>query len=133
MAEFLTLAQAVAQYVQDGDVVAAEGFTHLIPFAAGHEIIRQGRRDLTLVRMTPDILYDQMIGMGAARKLIFSWAEIPESAHSIGCATPLSTAGRIRWKSRNTATPDSPTLTKPAPRVCRARFSAGIKAASSPA
>jgi glutaconate CoA-transferase subunit A len=77
MAEFLTLAQAVAQYVQDGDVVAAEGFTHLIPFAAGHEIIRQGRRDLTLVRMTPDILYDQMIGMGAARKLIFSWGGNP--------------------------------------------------------
>jgi glutaconate CoA-transferase subunit A len=77
MAEFLTLAQAVAQYVHDGDVVAAEGFTHLIPFAAGHEIIRQGRRGLTLVRMTPDILYDQMIGMGAASKLIFSWGGNP--------------------------------------------------------
>jgi glutaconate CoA-transferase subunit A len=77
MAEFLTLAQAVAQFVQDGDVVALEGFTHLIPFAAGHEIIRQKRRDLTLIRMTPDILYDQMIGMGAARKLIFSWGGNP--------------------------------------------------------
>jgi len=77
MAEFLTLAQAVARYIHDGDVVAAEGFTHLIPFAAGHEIIRQGRRDLTLVRMTPDILYDQMIGMGAARKLVFSWGGNP--------------------------------------------------------
>jgi glutaconate CoA-transferase subunit A len=77
MAEFLTLTQAVAQFVQDGDAVALEGFTHLIPFAAGHEIIRQKRRDLTLIRMTPDILYDQMIGMGAARKLIFSWGGNP--------------------------------------------------------
>lgn len=77
MAEFLTLAQAVAQFVQDGEVVALEGFTHLIPFAAGHEIIRQKRRDLTLIRMTPDILYDQMIGMGAARKPVFSWGGNP--------------------------------------------------------
>jgi glutaconate CoA-transferase subunit A len=63
--------------VHDGDIVALEGFTHLIPFAAGHEIIRQGRRDLTLVRMTPDIIYDQLIGMGCAQKLIFSWAGNP--------------------------------------------------------
>jgi len=77
MAEFLLLAQAVAQLVKDGDVVALEGFTHLIPYAAGHEIIRQGRRDLTLIRMTPDLLYDQMIGMGLARKLIFSWGGNP--------------------------------------------------------
>jgi glutaconate CoA-transferase subunit A len=72
MAEFLSLSQAVASFVRDGDVVAMEGFTHLIPFAAGHEVIRQKRRDLTLIRMTPDILYDQLIGMGAARKLVFS-------------------------------------------------------------
>jgi len=77
MAEILTLSQAVARFVQDGDVVAMEGFTHLIPFAAGHEVIRQKRRNLTLVRMTPDILYDQMIGMGAARKLVFSWGGNP--------------------------------------------------------
>jgi glutaconate CoA-transferase subunit A len=77
MAEFFSLSQAVARFVQDGDVVAMEGFTHLIPFAAGHEVIRQKRRDLTLVRMTPDILYDQLIGMGAARKLIFSWGGNP--------------------------------------------------------
>src|ERR1700690_4051676 len=63
--------------VRDGDVVALEGFTHLIPFAAGHEIIRQGRRDLTLIRMTPDLIYDQMIGMGTARKLVFSWGGNP--------------------------------------------------------
>ena len=72
MAEVMTLAEAVSSLVNDGDMIALEGFTHLIPFAVGHEIIRQGRRDLTLVRMTPDVLYDQMIGAGCARKLIFS-------------------------------------------------------------
>lgn len=77
MAVFQTLAEAVAGNVADGDVVAMEGFTHLIPFAAGHEIIRQQRRDLTLVRMTPDVIYDQMIGAGCARKLIFSWGGNP--------------------------------------------------------
>jgi glutaconate CoA-transferase, subunit A len=75
--EFLPLHDAIAHYVKDGDQVALEGFTHLIPFAAGHEIIRQGRRNLTLIRMTPDLLYDQMIGMGAARKLVFSWGGNP--------------------------------------------------------
>src|SRR5207247_7347317 len=59
--------------VRDGDVVALEGFTHLIPFGAGHEIIRQARRNLTLVRLTPDVIYDQLIGMGCAKKLVFSW------------------------------------------------------------
>jgi glutaconate CoA-transferase subunit A len=77
MAEFLTLSQAVDQLVKDGDTLAMEGFTHLIPFAAGHEIIRQERRDLTLIRLTPDLLYDQMIGMGVARKLVFSWGGNP--------------------------------------------------------
>jgi glutaconate CoA-transferase subunit A len=77
MAEIVTLRQAVAELIHDGDTVALEGFTHLIPFAAGHEIIRQGRRDLTLVRMTPDVVYDQLIGMGCARKLIFSWGGNP--------------------------------------------------------
>ncbi len=77
MAELFSLSQAVARFVKDGDVVAMEGFTHLIPFAAGHEVIRQKRRGLTLVRMTPDILYDQLIGMGAVRKLVFSWGGNP--------------------------------------------------------
>src|SRR5438445_1262173 len=77
MAELLTLAGAVESLVRDGDTVALEGFTHLIPFAAGHEVIRQGRRELTLVRMTPDVIYDQMIGMGCARKLVFSWGGNP--------------------------------------------------------
>ena len=77
MAEFLTLKDAIARYVRAGNVVALEGFTHLIPFAAGHEIIRQQIADLTLVRMTPDLIYDQMIGMGLVRKLIFSWGGNP--------------------------------------------------------
>src|SRR3954453_473346 len=77
MTAFLSLAAAVEAYVQDGMSVALEGFTHLIPFAAGHEIIRQGKRDLTLIRMTPDLIYDQLIGMGCARKLIFSWGGNP--------------------------------------------------------
>ncbi|SPJ32184.1 CoA transferase subunit A [Kushneria phyllosphaerae] len=77
MAEFLSLHEAIARHVHDGDTVALEGFTHLIPFAAGHEIIRQKRQNLTLIRMTPDLLYDQMIGMGCASKLIFSWGGNP--------------------------------------------------------
>lgn len=77
MAKIVPLRQAVADLVRDGDTVAMEGFTHLIPFAAGHEIIRQRRRDLTLVRMTPDVIYDQLIGMGCARRLVFSWGGNP--------------------------------------------------------
>jgi len=77
MARIVSVADAVAELVHDGDTIALEGFTHLIPVAAGHEIIRQGRRDLTLVRMTPDIVYDQLIGAGCARKLIFSWGGNP--------------------------------------------------------
>lgn len=77
MARLVSLRDAVAELVHDGDVVAMEGFTHLIPFAAGHEVIRQRRRDLVLARMTPDVIYDQMIGMGCARKLIFSWGGNP--------------------------------------------------------
>jgi len=77
MAELVSLADGVAELVRDGDLVALEGFTHLIPMAAGQEIIRQRRRDLTLARMTPDLVYDQMIGAGCARKLIFSWGGNP--------------------------------------------------------
>ena len=69
--------EAIARFVRDGDTVVIEGFTHLICFAAGHEIIRQGRRDLTLARLTPDLIYDQMIAAGCARKLVFSWAGNP--------------------------------------------------------
>jgi glutaconate CoA-transferase, subunit A len=76
-AEITSLADAVADILHDGDTVAFEGFTHLIPVAAGQEVIRQRKRDLTLVRMTPDIVYDQLIGAGCARKLIFSWGGNP--------------------------------------------------------
>src|SRR4051795_9422671 len=72
-AEITSLREAVAGLVHDGDTVAMEGFTHLIPHAAGHEIIRQGRRHLRLVRMTPDVIYDQLIGAGCADGLVFSW------------------------------------------------------------
>ena len=114
--------------MHDGDTVALEGFTHLIPFAAGHEIIRQGRRDLTLVRMTPDIVYDQLIGMGAARKLVFSWAGNPGLARCTGFATRSSTTGRIRWSSKSTATPAWPTATWPARPACRSRCCAATSA-----
>lgn len=77
MAQLLSLHDAIEMIVHDGDEVAMEGFSHLIPFAAGHEIIRQGRVDLTLIRLTPDLIFDQMIGMGCARKLVFSWAGSP--------------------------------------------------------
>jgi glutaconate CoA-transferase, subunit A len=75
--QICTLREAIGRYVEDGQTIALEGFTHLIPFAAGHEIIRQGRRNLHLVRMTPDLIYDQMIGMGCASTLTFSWGGNP--------------------------------------------------------
>ena len=77
MAKILSLKEAIEEFVQDGDTIALEGFTHLIPYAAGHEIIRQKRRNLKLIRMTPDVLYDQMIGAGCASKLQFSWGGNP--------------------------------------------------------
>jgi len=80
MAELLSLREAVERFVQDGDTVALEGFTHLIPTAAAHEIVRQGRKDLTLVRMTPDLVYDLLIGAGCAKKLI--WRPCPACART---------------------------------------------------
>ncbi|MBZ9655501.1 CoA transferase subunit A [Phyllobacterium lublinensis] len=77
MARICTLSEAIEENVRDGDTLAMEGFTHLIPYAAGHEIIRQGRRELFLVRMTPDLIYDQLIGVGAARGMKFSWGGNP--------------------------------------------------------
>ena len=88
-----TLQEAIALHVADGACIALEGFTHLIPFAAGHEIIRQGRRDLHLVRMTPDLIYDQMIGMGCAGKLTFSWGGNP----GVGSLHRLRDAVEHRW------------------------------------
>jgi len=75
--KLISMAEAIGRFVDDGDTIIIEGFTHLINFAAGHEIIRQGREDLTLCRMTPDLIYDQMIGAGCARKVVFSWAGNP--------------------------------------------------------
>jgi len=71
MAEMLALNEAISKYIKDGDILAMEGFTHLIPYAAGHEVIRQKKKNLTLVRMTPDLIYDQIIGMGCAKKTHF--------------------------------------------------------------
>lgn len=77
VSKFLELPQAIESYVKNGDLIAMEGFTHLIPFAAGHEIIRQKIKDLTAVRLTPDLIYDQMVGAGCIKKLIFSWGGNP--------------------------------------------------------
>ncbi len=77
MPKLMSMKEAIGRFVRDGDLVVMEGFTHLIPFAAGHEIIRQRRRDLTIARLTPDLIYDQMIAAGCARKMIFSWAGNP--------------------------------------------------------
>jgi glutaconate CoA-transferase subunit A len=77
MPQFMSLAEAVEANIRDGDAVAMEGFTHLIPHAAGHEVIRQRRKRLTLIRMTPDLIYDQLIGMGCAEKAVFSWCGNP--------------------------------------------------------
>ena len=91
--KLVTLAEAIERHVADGACVALEGFTHLIPFAAGHEIIRQGRRGLHLVRMTPDLIYDQMIGMGCASRLTFSWGGNP----GVGSLHRLRDAVERRW------------------------------------
>ena len=90
---FLSLREAIATHVADGASVALEGFTHLIPFAAGHELIRQGKRDLHLIRMTPDLVYDQLIGMGCARKLTFSWGGNP----GVGSLHRLRDAVEHQW------------------------------------
>src|SRR5262249_8863407 len=93
MAEITSLRSAVSSFVRDGDTVAMEGFTHLIPFAAGHEVIRQQRKNLTLIRMTPDVIYDQLIGAGCAKKLIFSWGGNP----GVGSLHRLRDAAERDW------------------------------------
>jgi len=93
LAHLLPLSEAIRETVRDGDTVALEGFTHLIPFAAGHELIRQSKRDLHLIRMTPDLVYDQLIGMGCARKLTFSWGGNP----GVGSLHRLRDAVEHRW------------------------------------
>jgi glutaconate CoA-transferase subunit A len=93
LARILQLRDAVHDLVHDGDIVALEGFTHLIPFAAGHEIIRQSRRNLTVIRMTPDVIYDQLIGAGCVSKLIFSWGGNP----GVGSLHRLRDAVENNW------------------------------------
>jgi glutaconate CoA-transferase, subunit A len=93
MASLVTLQEAIGALVHDGDSIALEGFTHLIPFAAGHEVIRQNLRDLTLIRMTPDLIYDQMIGAGCAGRLVFSWGGNP----GVGSLHRLRDAVEKQW------------------------------------
>jgi glutaconate CoA-transferase subunit A len=96
VASFVSLQEGIEEVLRDGDSVAMEGFTHLIPHAAGHEAIRQGRKRLTLIRMTPDIIYDQMIGMGCAEKLVFSWGGNP----GVGSLHRLRDAVENGWPHR---------------------------------
>jgi glutaconate CoA-transferase subunit A len=93
MAQMSPLSAAIQELVSDGDTVALEGFTHLIPFAAGHELIRQRKRELTLIRMTPDVIFDQLIGAGCAKKLIFSWGGNP----GVGSLHRLRDAVENHW------------------------------------
>ncbi len=97
MTKLIPLSEAVTKFVHDGDIVYAAGFTHLIPFAAGHEIIRQGKRDLVLARATPDLIYDQMVAAGTARKVIFSYMGNP----GVGSLRIVRTAiekGQLEWE-----------------------------------
>src|ERR1700733_13620302 len=96
MCEITSLKKAVEGLIQDGDFVAMEGFTHLIPHAAGHEVIRQERKNLALVRMTPDLIYDQIVGAGCARKLVFSWGGNP----GVGSLHRLRDAIEHGWPNR---------------------------------
>jgi glutaconate CoA-transferase, subunit A len=97
MSKMMPLSQAIHQYVQDGDIIYAAGFTHLIPFAAGHEIIRQERRDLVLARATPDLIYDQMVAAGCARKVVFSYMGNP-GVGSLRILRSALEAGKLEWE-----------------------------------
>ena len=130
MAEVVSLSDAIGELVNDGDSVAMEGFTHLIPFAAGHEVIRQRKRDLTLIRMTPDLIYDQLIGMGCASKMIFSWGGNP----GVGSLHRLRDAVEHDWPEPLEIEEHSHegwrTATRPAPRTSPSR-SCGLPSAPS--
>src|SRR5512141_3000828 len=97
MPKLMSLKDAIARYVNDGDTIYAAGFTHLIPFAAGHEIIRQKKRDLTLARATPDLIYDQMTAAGCARKVIFSYMGNP-GVGSLRIVRRALEQGRLEWE-----------------------------------
>lgn len=97
MNKLVSLSEAIATYVHDGDTIYAAGFTHLIPFASGHEIIRQGRKDLVLARATPDLIYDQIVAAGCARKVIFSYMGNP-GVGSLRFVRGEIEAGRLEWE-----------------------------------
>lgn len=97
MSKLISLTEAVHKYIHDGDLMYAAGFTHLIPFAVGHEIIRQGRRDLTLARATPDLIYDQLVAAGCACKVIFSYMGNP-GVGSLRIVRAELEAGRLEWE-----------------------------------
>jgi glutaconate CoA-transferase subunit A len=97
MTKLVPLSEAIANYVNDGDVVYAAGFTHLIPFAAGHEMIRQGKKNLTLARATPDLIYDQMVAAGCAQKVIFSYMGNP-GVGSLRVVRSAIEQGRLEWE-----------------------------------
>jgi glutaconate CoA-transferase subunit A len=97
MSKLIPLSEAISKHIHDGDLVYAAGFTHLIPFAAGHEIIRQGKRDLTLARATPDLIYDMMVAAGCARKVIFSYMGNP-GVGSLRIVRAELEAGRLEWE-----------------------------------
>jgi len=97
MTKLISLSEAISKYVQDGDVVYAAGFTHLIPFAAGHEIIRQRKRDLVLARATPDLIYDQMVAAGCARKVIWSYMGNP-GVGSLRLVRGAVERGELEWE-----------------------------------
>ena len=97
MTKLISLSQAIAKYVSDGDTIYAAGFTHLIPFAAGHEMIRQGKKDLTLARATPDLIYDQMVAAGCAKKVIFSYMGNP-GVGSLHLVRSAIEQGKLEWE-----------------------------------
>jgi glutaconate CoA-transferase subunit A len=97
MTKLVSLSEAIANYVNDGDIVYAAGFTHLIPFAAGHEMIRQAKKDLTLARATPDLIYDQMVAAGCARKVIFSYMGNP-GVGSLRIVRSAIEQGKLEWE-----------------------------------
>lgn len=123
MVKFLPLKQAVAENLNDGDSVAFEGFTHLIPTAAAHEAIRQGFRDLTLIRMTPDLIYDQMIGMGMAKKIVFSYVGNPGVGLLRRARDAIENGFPGRSRSRSIATPAWPMPMRRVRPACPARCS----------
>lgn len=97
MTKLVPLSEAIANYVNDGDIVYAAGFTHLIPFAAGHEMIRQGKKDLSLARATPDLIYDQMVAAGCAHKVIFSYMGNP-GVGSLRIVRSAIEQGKLEWE-----------------------------------